>query len=96
MTRPVSRSTAAVIAVALALVAGFGDRGHAEDIQFRLPIACTLGGPARRTLFLLSSTDAYPKRLIGTRDSRLDTVTVAIPDDLETSSKRPSPRLRSS
>lgn len=49
------------------------------DIGDRAAIACTLGGPARRTLFLLSSTDAYPKRLIGTRDSRLDTVTVAIP-----------------
>ncbi|MEB3051092.1 SMP-30/gluconolactonase/LRE family protein [Mycolicibacter sp. MYC123] len=49
------------------------------DVGDRAAIACTLGGPARRTLFLLSSTDAYPKRLIGTRDSRLDTVTVAIP-----------------
>ena len=49
------------------------------DIGERAAIACTLGGPARRTLFMLSSTDAYPKRLIGTRDSRLDTVTVAIP-----------------
>lgn len=45
----------------------------------RAAIACTLGGPQRRTLFLLSSTGAYPKRLIGTRDSRLDTVTVEIP-----------------
>lgn len=45
----------------------------------RAAIACTLGGPDRRTLFLLSSPDAYPKRLIGTRDSRLDTVTVQVP-----------------
>lgn len=45
----------------------------------RAAIACTLGGPNRRTLFLLSSPHAYPKRLIGTRDSRLDTVTVEIP-----------------
>ena len=33
----------------------------------RTAIACTLGGPERRTLFLLSSTDAYPQRLIGTK-----------------------------
>ncbi|GFG71633.1 gluconolactonase [Mycolicibacter senuensis] len=49
------------------------------DIGERAAIACTLGGPKRRTLFLLSSTDAYPKRLIGTRESRVDTVTVEIP-----------------
>jgi sugar lactone lactonase YvrE len=48
------------------------------DIGDRTAIACTLGGPERRTLFLLSSTDAYPQRLIGTRASRLDTVTVDI------------------
>jgi len=47
------------------------------DMGERVAIACTLGGPERRTLFLLSSTDAYPQRLIGTRLSRLDTVTVA-------------------
>jgi len=52
---------------------------HRIDIGDRAAIACTLGGPERRTLFLLSSTDAYPKRLIGTRESRLDTVTVATP-----------------
>ncbi|WP_123023758.1 SMP-30/gluconolactonase/LRE family protein [Mycolicibacterium stellerae] len=49
------------------------------DIGDRTAIACTLGGPQRRTLFLLSSTDAYPERLIGTKLSRLDTVTVDIP-----------------
>lgn len=49
------------------------------DVGDRTAIACTLGGPERRTLFLLSSTDAYPQRLIGTKLSRLDTVTVAIP-----------------
>lgn len=52
---------------------------HRIDIGDRAAIACTLGGPQRRTLFLLSSTDAYPKRLIGTRESRLDMVTVEIP-----------------
>jgi sugar lactone lactonase YvrE len=49
------------------------------DIGERVAIACTLGGPERRTLFLLSSTDAYPKRLVGTRLSRLDAVTVTTP-----------------
>jgi sugar lactone lactonase YvrE len=47
------------------------------DVGERVAIACALGGPERRTLFLLSSTDAYPKRLVGTRLSRLDAVTVA-------------------
>ena len=49
------------------------------DIGDRAAIACTLGGPERRTLFLLSSTDAYPERLIGTKLSRLDAVMVDIP-----------------
>ena len=49
------------------------------DMGDRTAIACTLGGPARRTLFLLSSTDAYPQRLIGTKLSHLDAVTVDIP-----------------
>jgi len=49
------------------------------DIGDRVAIACALGGPKRRTLFLLSSTDAYPQRLVGTRLSRLDVVTVDTP-----------------
>lgn len=49
------------------------------DMGDRIAIACTLGGPERRTLFLLSSTDAYPKRLIGTKSSRLDAVIVDVP-----------------
>ncbi len=49
------------------------------DIGDRVAIACALGGPQRRTLFLLSSTDAYPQRLVGTRLSRLDAVTVYTP-----------------
>jgi len=49
------------------------------DMGERVAIACALGGPQRRTLFLLSSTDAYPQRLIGTRRSRLDAVTVTAP-----------------
>ena len=31
------------------------------DMGERVAIACALGGPERRTLFLLSSTDAYPQ-----------------------------------
>jgi sugar lactone lactonase YvrE len=49
------------------------------DMGDRVAIACMLGGPQRRMLFLLSSTDAYPQRLVGTKLSRLDTVTVAVP-----------------
>jgi sugar lactone lactonase YvrE len=49
------------------------------DVGDRTAIACMLGGPERRTLFLLSSTDAYPQRLIGTNLSRLDAVTVDVP-----------------
>jgi sugar lactone lactonase YvrE len=49
------------------------------DIDDRTAIACTLGGPDRRTLFLLSSTDAFPQRLAGTKLSRLDATTVDIP-----------------
>ncbi len=49
------------------------------DVGDRAAIACALGGPKRRTLFLLSSPDAYPKRVIGTRESRLDAVRVEIP-----------------
>jgi sugar lactone lactonase YvrE len=57
------------------IIAG-GDVTHRIDIGDRAAIACTLGGPARRTLFMLSSTDAYPARLVGTQLSRVDMVTV--------------------
>jgi sugar lactone lactonase YvrE len=61
-----------------------GDDGQAVvtdriEVPDRTAIACTIGGPERKTLFLLSSTDAYPERLIGTKLSRVDTVTVDIP-----------------
>jgi sugar lactone lactonase YvrE len=49
------------------------------DMVDRTAIACALGGPEGRTLFLLSSVGAYPERLIGTKLSRLDTVIVDIP-----------------
>ena len=56
-----------------------GDITDRIDIGDRTAIACALGGPEGRTLFLLSSTDAYPQRLIGTKLSTLDEVTVDIP-----------------
>ena len=49
------------------------------DVGDRTAIACALGGPEGRTLFLLSSTDAYPERLIGTKLSRVDALTVDVP-----------------
>jgi sugar lactone lactonase YvrE len=49
------------------------------DMGERVAIACALGGPERRILFLLSSTEAYPQRLVGTRLSQLDAVQVATP-----------------
>jgi len=48
------------------------------DIGDRIAVACTLGGPERRTLFMLSSTSAYPQRLVGTKLSRLDATTVDV------------------
>ncbi|TAM68773.1 SMP-30/gluconolactonase/LRE family protein [Mycobacterium sp.] len=60
------------------IVAG-GDVTDRIDMGDRIAIACALGGPQRRTLFLLSSTEAYPQRLVGTRLSRLDAVTVTTP-----------------
>jgi sugar lactone lactonase YvrE len=56
-----------------------GDVTDRIDMGERVAIACALGGPQRRTLFLLSSTDAYPERLVGTRLSRLDAVLVSTP-----------------
>lgn len=56
-----------------------GDVTDRIDMGERVAIACSLGGPDRRTLFLLSSTDAYPERLVGTRMGRLDAVRVDIP-----------------
>lgn len=49
------------------------------DMTGRTAISCALGGPEGRTLFLLSSTDAYPERLLGTKLSTLDVVDVDIP-----------------
>lgn len=48
------------------------------DTGGRTAIACALGGQEDRVLFLLTSTDAYPERLVGTRDSRVDAVAVDV------------------
>jgi sugar lactone lactonase YvrE len=49
------------------------------DIGERAAIACMLGGPDRHTLFLVTTPDAYPQRLVGTRGSYVETVRVEIP-----------------
>ena len=71
--------TATTLAHQFERIVDGGEVTHRIDIGDRAAIACMLGGPARRTLFMLSSTDAYPKRLIGTRLSRLDAVIVDTP-----------------
>jgi sugar lactone lactonase YvrE len=52
------------------------DRIHMGD---RAAIACTLGGPDGRTLFLLSCIGANPKLLVGTKSAQVDVVTVDTP-----------------
>lgn len=49
------------------------------DMGQRTAIACALGGPEGRTLFLVSSTSAYPQRLIGTKLARVDATMVDVP-----------------
>lgn len=71
--------TAMTLAHQFERITAGGDVTDRIDMGERVAVACTLGGPERRTLFLLSSTDAYPKRLVGTRLARLDAVTVDTP-----------------
>ena len=74
--------TAMTLAHQFERIEGRGGEGHVThriDIGDRAAIACMLGGSANRTLFMLTSSDAYPKRLIGTRLSRVDTVIVDTP-----------------
>lgn len=49
------------------------------DMGQRAAIACALGGPEGRTLFLVSSTSAYPQRLVGTKLAQVDATTVDVP-----------------
>ncbi len=53
------------------------------DVGDRTAIACALGGPEGRTLFLVTTADAYPQRLVGTKSSRVEAlmVDVAAPGD---------------
>jgi sugar lactone lactonase YvrE len=60
------------------IVAG-GEVTHRIDIGDRAAIACMLGGPERRTPFLLSTSATNPKHLIGTRLYRFDAVIVDAP-----------------
>jgi sugar lactone lactonase YvrE len=53
-----------------------GEVADRIDMGDRKAIACTLGGPEDRTLFLLTSDDLFPERLLGTRSSRLDATMV--------------------
>lgn len=56
-----------------------GNVTHRIHMGDRAAIACTLGGHDRRTLFLVSSVGADPKRLTGTKSSHVDVVDVEIP-----------------
>ena len=49
------------------------------EVGDRMAIACALGGAEGKTLFLLTSTGAYPERLVGSKSSRVDAVTVDVP-----------------
>ena len=44
----------------------------------QMPIACMLGGPARRTLFLLTSESIDPDVLRAKRNSRIETTEVEV------------------
>lgn len=52
---------------------------HRIDADGRTAIACALGGAEGRTLFLVTTTDAYPERLIGTKLSRVEALMVETP-----------------
>ena len=56
-----------------------GEATDRIDIGERTAIACALGGPEGRTLFLVTTPDAYPDRVRGTLLSRLDATTVDVP-----------------
>jgi sugar lactone lactonase YvrE len=49
------------------------------DAGERTAIACALGGPEGRTLFLVTTTDADPQRLVGTKLSRVEALMVDVP-----------------
>ena len=45
----------------------------------RMAIACALGGPERRHLFLLSALEHSAEALAGSRHSRIDVIEVPVP-----------------
>ena len=49
------------------------------DTGGRTAIACALGGVEGRMLFLITTTDAYPQRLVGTTLSTVEVLTVDVP-----------------
>lgn len=49
------------------------------DAGGRTAIACALGGVEGRTLFMVTTTDAHPERLVGTKLSRVDALVVETP-----------------
>jgi sugar lactone lactonase YvrE len=55
-----------------------GEVTHSISVEGRMAIACALGGPGRRTLFLLSANDHSPEALRGTHDGRIDVVRVPV------------------
>ncbi|MCV7415461.1 SMP-30/gluconolactonase/LRE family protein [Mycolicibacterium litorale] len=65
--------TAMTLAHQFQRVVDGGDVTDRLDVGERIAIACALGGPERRMLFLVTATDAYPERLSGTRLARIDT-----------------------
>jgi sugar lactone lactonase YvrE len=60
-------------------VAPGGDVLDRIAIDGRLAIACALGGPERRTLFLLTALEHAPDALRGTRDATIHTIEVEVP-----------------
>jgi sugar lactone lactonase YvrE len=45
----------------------------------QMPIACALGGPSRRTLFLLTSETVHPDECRNKRSARIETTEVEVP-----------------
>ncbi|MCK0177409.1 MULTISPECIES: SMP-30/gluconolactonase/LRE family protein [Mycobacteriaceae] len=70
--------TSMTLAHEFARIVDGGEVTHRIDLGERIAIACALGGDESRVLFLVTATDAYPERLIGTANSRVDAVTVDI------------------
>jgi sugar lactone lactonase YvrE len=48
------------------------------SVDGRMAIACALGGPDRKTLFLLTANDHSPEALEGTHDARINVVRVPV------------------